>query len=595
VFDLDENKRERLRRALTRMAKLGVQGSPEFERIKALPRRIWMTEEIEGLGGLQDLVQELTNFLKMPQGQQTLRSIQAKILQEAHDLGGLFGPVPVGDGKTLITFLAPLLLGALRPLLIVPAKLRDKTYREFTELARHWQWHGDMMVVSYEKLSREGGTEILEERQPDLLICDEVHRAKNRQAAVTRRISTWMEEHPETKVVALSGTITTRSLRDFAHILRWCLPEHLVPLPKSWRELEVWASAVDVIKAHEGRWPTDPGVLLELCNVEEREQHRDGVRSAVRRRIQETPGVVASEPSEVPASLNIILTLVEGYNEVTESHAQGLLEGVKPNGDVILETDLAARWRISRTLTSGFWYAWDPPPPPEWLSRRSAWRKAAAEVLHKHTKGLESEALVAKASDQGKLGVDMLKVYRDWLDVRGLYKPNVVPRWVDDRMIQAVAKWAGEHEGIIWVSEIALGERLEKELGLPYFHEMGKSSGGMFIEEAKPIGCIVASVASNYEGRNLQAWNDNLITTPPPIGAVWEQLIGRSYRPGQEADEVWVEVFFGCLVEWECWLQSLTDARYASKIESPKKLTYATIDKQFELPTGSGALWPVRG
>jgi hypothetical protein len=580
-----------LQRQIRRDFKNDVPDTPELRRVLSLPRRVWETDVIENVGTVEDLAAQLSGFLRTPDGEQTLWPLQAKALQEAHDLGNLFGPIPVGDGKTLITYLAPTLLRAERPLLVVPAKLGKKTRREFGELQEHWQAPGRYPIVSYEKVSREGGTKLLEDEHPDLLVFDEVHRLKNKNAAVTRRITKWMKEHPHTRVVALSGTITLRSLLDFAHVLAWCLPAPLRPLPQTPRELEAWAAAVDEIKSEEKRMAAGLGALVLFCNDEERAAGRDGVRSAIRRRIQETPGVVASKGQDVKASLNITLQLVDGYNERTHELAQGLNEGVQPNGEIITDEDLSTRWRMMRTLTSGFWYEWQPPPPAEWLKARRAWKKCVRVWLNKHIPGMESELLVTKRAAAGELDDGAKVLYGAWLDVRGTYEPNVVPVWEDDAMVRRVRAWTKAHTGIVWVSEVALGERLESELGLPYFHRMGLDRNKRPIEEALPAdGCIVASVGGNSEGRNLQAWRDNVVVSPPPTGTVWEQMLGRTHRPGQTADEVWFDVLIGCRVEWLCWLQALRDARYASRIENPKKLTYATVTQDFELP-GGNSLW----
>jgi hypothetical protein len=587
-----EEQRARLQRKLGRLFKRAVPDTPELGRIAALPRRIWEQDEIEGIGGIDELVQAMTGYLKQRNGQQTLWPVQAKALQESHDQGGLFGPIPVGLGKTLITFLAPVVMEARWPLLVVPARLRDKTSREFIELRGHWLFHPDIRVVSYEKISREGGTLYLRERHPDLLVFDEVHRLKNREAAVTRRFEQWFETYPHTKCIALSGTITKRSLLDFAHVLRWCLPPPWQPLPQFQKELEAWAAAVDVIRPHEQRVQGGVGALVRFCNDQERTQGRDGVRSALRRRIQETPGVVACQAKGVEASLNIELRLIEGYNDRILGLARGLLEGLKPNGDPITDNDLGTAWRNFRTLTSGFWYQWDPPPPEVWLQRRRAWKGVVRAVLDEHRPGLESEALVAKAAKEDRLEIWQKRAYLEWLSVRSAYEPQVVPVWEDERIIEEARTWSRHHRGIIWVCETALGERLEKDLRLPYFHRMGLDRAGRPIESADPKdGCIVASVGSNNEGRNLQAWAENLVITPMPTGNDWEQLLGRTHRPGQDADEVWVEVLFGCKVEWECWCQAMVDARYATKMEGEKKLVQATVDRTFEIPSGRDALW----
>jgi hypothetical protein len=571
----------------------GVPETPELHRVLDLPRRVW-----ESNPQLEELTQAVTQYLKHPQGRQKLRPLQAVALQEVHDFGGLFGPVPVGEGKTLISFLAPVVLEAKRPVLVVPARLRDKTIREFAALGQHWKSHPRLEIVSYEKLSREGGTKYLQKLQPDLLIFDEVHKLKNRDAAVTRKISAWMKTFPETRVIAMSGTITKRSLLDFAHILRWALPD-LYPLPQTLGELEAWAAAVDEIKQYEQRIQTGAGALVAFCSSEERLKGLNGIRSGLRRRIQETPGVVATQGQSVAASLNISLQLVDDYNDRIKNLAVKLSEGFLPNGDVYIvegkensATALQARWRIMRTLTSGFWYDWDPRPPKEWLELRSTWKKIVRRILEEHLTGLESEALVTKAAAQMKLGLAAHDTYKQWVAVKNMHKWEVVPVWEDDCVIERVAQWVKKHDGLIWVSEVALGRRLEEKLGLPYFHEMGRDSLDRAVETMDPSdGSVVVSVASNSEGRNLQAWNENLVISPPPTGTVWEQVIGRTHRQGQEADEVWVEVLIGCEVEWQCWCQAMKDARYASSIEGMKKLTYATVDQTFRVPSSDGYLW----
>ncbi len=587
--------KDKVLRKLGRMFKTeGPPDSPELRRILTLPRRVWETDEIENIGTVEDLVAQLTAFCKTPQGSWVLHTLQAKILQEAHDIGGCFCPVPVGDGKTIVTLLAPWVLQAERPLLVIPAKLRKKTYREFDKLSEHWKRHPDIQIVSYEKISRSGGTEYLAARNPDLFLFDEFHRLKNKNAAVTRRFTAWMEEKPETKVIGLSGTVTDRSLRDFAHLLPWCLPPGLLPLPQTPLELEAWAAAVDEIKASEKRMAGSFGALVKFCpDAATRVMFdRSDIRKGVRDRIQQTPGVVASKGKPVNASLNIEITLVEGYSSRTLRLAQGLLEGEKPNGEPITDEDLSTRWRVTRTLTSGFWYTWDPMPPPEWMAARSAWKKTARSFLQRHLPGLESEALVARAANVGKLTSMAKDHYGDWAAIRGTFKPNTVPVWEDDRMLRAIERWTKKHRGIIWVSEVALGQRLERDLGLPYYHQMGLDSRGDFIEDDEGKTCIVASISANGEGRNLQhVWHDNLVISPPPNGKVWEQLLGREHRQGQEADEVDFEVFVGCEVEWECWQQAMRDARTQSDLENPKKLTYATVT-ELSCPYGDNALWP---
>ena len=90
----------------------GVAYSPEFSRVSALPRRTWTDEEA------QASADALTPVLARPGTDRTLRPLQAIALQELFHCRGLFAPIRVGGGKSLITFLAPTVL----PVIMISVK-----------------------------------------------------------------------------------------------------------------------------------------------------------------------------------------------------------------------------------------------------------------------------------------------------------------------------------------------------------------------------------------------------------------------------------------------------------------------------------------
>ena len=249
-----------------------VKESAELERIRHLPRRSLDHTSLA-------LIEQLTSALKTPSGQQTLRPIQALTLAELTEARGGFCPIVAGGGKTAISYLAATMLGARRPLLLVPASLRDKTRKEFRELAKHWDGpHPDAIrIESYELLGRpEQGKqlgadgrvlreEFLVRYNPDLIIMDEAHKVKDPKTSVCKRLRRFLKNN-RVSVVAMSGTMTTRSIKDYAHIAEWCLGK-MSPVPQRYTDLETWARALD--DKVDDR--AEPGALLTFCSPEELE------------------------------------------------------------------------------------------------------------------------------------------------------------------------------------------------------------------------------------------------------------------------------------------------------------------------------------
>lgn len=562
----------------------------ELERVAGIPRRVRDVEaEVR-------LAERMTALLKTPQGTMRLRPVQAVTLFELATVGGAFGPLRVGSGKTLSSFLAPVVLQrhrqtGFRPLLVVPAALVEKTERDQRLLAEHWQLPSFLKIMSYEWLGRVQAASALADFAPDLVILDECHRARNRRgAACARRLERFFRERPGTSCLAMSGTITKRSIHDYAHILCWCLPALSVPVPLHFQDLEDWANALDEKKGRDAEDAVDPGELRLLCEPEEAAlwdaEPRRAARMAYRRRLVETAGIVTTDETPIDASLSIRLARLPGHiSVVEEAFTQLRSEWKTPDGEPIL--DGLEMFRHARELALGFWYRWDPSPPREWLEPRRLWAKFVRETL-KHSRKFDSELQVR----QWAATLDECVELRDWLNVRDTFTPNTVPVWLDDFALRFVADWARSHKGIIWVEHQCFGRRLEEEFGLPYYGELGRDATGRLIDDHPRDRSMVASIASNKEGRNLQAWCENLIVSMPANGLNVEQLLGRTHRDGQEADEVSVDVLVNCAEHYEAFEQARRDAEYIqTSTGSPQKLLLAGIDGQRESFWGLGPRW----
>jgi len=528
-----------------------VRHTSELDRVIALPRR---TEPLPG-------TERLTGLFAL--GDQTLWPVQAQALGELLMVGGLFAPIRVGGGKTLISFLASEMVQAKRPLLLVPAKLRDKTHREFADLQKHWRRPKVLPVIlSYELLSRENHAEILYEIRPDLIIADEVHRLRNISAACTRRVGRYMNVNPGTAFVALSGTMTKRSLMDFAHIIDWCLGMG-APIPQTVYDLERWSRALD----EESTWLNarlHPGALMVFAEGwgTSEEQARRGYR----RRLVETYGVVATEESPIDASLVIDEWSPKGSSEAQKDALENLrLSWELPDGTELM--DAVEIWRHSLEIAQGFWYKWAEEPPKEWMKARKDWA-AYCRLRLKYTQKIDTEAQLKRACK----GLEVLEV---WEAIRPTYTPKTVPVWLTTHVVDEAAAWVKERRGLCWVSHRAIGEKMRSMHGIRYFGALGMDEG--IPVESWESGCAL-SVAANAEGRNLQHYNENLILSPPTTGDRWEQLLGRTHRDGQRADEVSASVYLGCRQAEGGLKRALSDAKYQRGIlGSPQKLLIADI------------------
>lgn len=540
-----------------------VKDSAELRRILSLPRRLEPPVGCEGL----------TEALRLPEGSMELRPVQAQALAELHLCGGLFAPIRVGGGKTLVSFLAPLMVCAERPVLLVPAKLRDKTLRDFDDLAKHWKRGPTITLVSYELLGRPAWAGLLNSIQPDLIECDEAHYLKNVKAAVTKRVGRYMDAHPDTTFAAMSGTMTKRSLFDFAHVLEWCLGPG-APVPLQWRNLDEWSRALDEDSVYP-EWYR-PGALRKLHGESITEwaayvtshqgNERHAARSLYHDRLVQTPGVVATEETAIDATL-VIEPWLEGHDmdQSIKSSFDALYNLWETPEGIPLEAPVDV-WRHARELALGFYYRWVPPPPQEWLEPRKEWSAFVRQKLGRSA-SLDSPAQVAAMFRDEP-------VYRAWEEVKDTYEYMTEPVWLDMSVLQAAVDWAHTIEGIVWVEHRAVGLALEN-LGLPYYGSYGLRNGEA-IEDSQ--GGVAASIAANKEGRNLQRHHRNLVLTPPTTGAAWEQLLGRTHRDGQQADEVTVEVYTGCMESHRALWQAVSDAEYQQAVTGiPQKLLVADI------------------
>lgn len=475
---------------------------------------------------------------------------------------GLFGPIKVGAGKTLITLIAPLILKANRPVLLLPAALIPKTEVERERYAKHFRVCRSLRFISYEMLGRVRMADELERYKPDLIIADECHRLKNRRAACTRRVSRFMAAHPETRFVALSGTVMKHSVKDFAHILRWCLKENS-PVPIEDHEVDEWAEALDDPKGAV-LYPMDPGPLGS---------DQTAAREWFRDRLLSTPGVVSYEGQDIDASLRIN-ALVYNVNPDTEEAFKRLRETWEtPTGFAFSEAIML--WKFARELALGHWIEWDPLAPSDWLAARRDWAHFVRGTLSR-SRTYDTELQVRQAVKDGDL--DDEGYLSRWEQIKDSFTPNPRDRWHDDSAIEVCQKWAADGPGIIFTGHSFFGRALAKRLGAPYYGEEGKNEDGQPIEAEAGDRIVVASLQANGTGRNLQAFSRALVTTNLNGGDALEQLIGRLHRQGQKADEIEFTFLVGCYEHIDGFWRAFDSTQTLAQLTGQSfKLTLADI------------------
>jgi hypothetical protein len=553
-----------------------VRRTSDFRRIEMLPVRSWDVGQIDP--------QPLTEQLRCENGTMTLRPIQALALQEMMDADGLLGAIGVGHGKTIVSLLAPSVLPAERPLLLLPAQLKKLTERELLpEMRKHWKISPLLRIESYHEISN--NPELLGGYRPDLIVADECHRIARCGSARTKRLLRYFNEYPETKFVGLSGTITRKSLEDYWHLLLMALKQK-APIPMKYNEMKTWAMALDdgIIEMERAHI----GALRHFCDVEQLhprrtlEEKRREARRGYQGRLTGTPGVVATSDTGVEASLTIERRTdvygAVGVRPWIKDALKTLRDSwITPGGEEI--TDAVDYWRKAREIAMGFYYEWDwEEPNHEWLEARRNWRRYVRRQTQRVSTAwivFDTEMLVTQACERGDL---LSREYNEWITVKGDANPKTRTVWCSDDVLLDVIDLASDRNTIVWFEQKAVGEMLQQLTDWPVF-QGGQDANLLLTAHVNHSGGpCAASIRAHGIGVNLQTFNDCIVLTPPASGATWEQLLGRTHRTGQKADEVSVTLYQHTKEYQDAFAKALENAKYIEESTGQKqKLNFASV------------------
>ena len=419
-------------------------------------------------------------------------------------------------------------------------------------------------LIPYSKLSHTSCAVTLKQLQPDVMIWDECHNvrkpASGRPSVRSRRVMEFRRAFPKTRFFVHSGTVTQKSIHDYVLHAAFALKAGC-PLPLDKHVLEEWAGALDAPAAFQEQ--REPGALMRLCRPGET------VRQGFRRRLVETPGIIATDENSLGVSLTYLERKPGHLPEVIRSAIAGVqATNCRPDGEPF-HADPLRKADCLRQLAAGFYYRWKFPrgEPREvidyWFDCRKAYAKELGERLNRPSDGMDSPLLcwVAAArwfdgyswtdkagnhhqepprSRKGPHPVWASDTFEEWRRVKDSVKPETETMWLHDYLAEDAAKWAAEDVGIVWYDHEAFGRRVQELTGLHRFEGGPKFDEALLLEKGDKS--ILCSIESHGTGKKLHRFSRNLVANMPKK-CPWEQLIGRTHRVGQEADEVFVYVY----------------------------------------------------
>jgi hypothetical protein len=448
-----------------------------------------------------------------------------------------------------------------------------KTFeREKKKFSQHFAVAQNIRVETYGRLSVASGAYMLDEIRPDGIIADEAHYLRNKGSTRAKRVVRYLKENPSTRFAPLSGTITSRSILDYAHLAMFAL-RHGTPLPLVWSELVAWAACIDAQgRANKYDWGKVRRLFVHYAGANTPMNQRN-LRRVFLRRFVSAPGVVTSRKGSISTALNLKKRVIAPAELVQRALKSLEQTWQSPDGEEEIEDPMRFA-RIARQLSQGFYYRWVWPegrPNFPWLKARASWHREVRRILQRSLPGLDSPLLVSNAVARGAIqDAELIKAWRGWQQYKHIKEPPTQTVWLSSYLVDDAIVWAKAQKTpvILWYESKAVGQKL-KEQGIPAY-----GAGTELPETAKTVA---ASIRVHGTGKNLQAWANQLVISPPASGKTWEQLLGRTHRIGQGADEVWCSYYAHLDPFKQAIATARIDANYIQQTQGIRqKLVYAS-------------------
>lgn len=563
------------------------------------------TARVIGLPAVtRDFYRGALAHLRLDPGEGKLWDAQACAIACLAIFGGGAFQLGCGDGKTLVGALGAVAVGAQRPLVLIPGKLRDDYFAQWSEYQRlGFRLPTNLEVKAHDFVSRH--SRWLDDYAPDYIYVDEAHAYRRPEAARTRRLLRYLEANPtrpnggRVTFGVASGTLASTSVLDFAHLLTHAMGPN-APLPRRLTaaelpsQLAAWANCLDV----DGRPdPHDWNTLAPLVEAWAPEwadvmkrgdtrQKRHAVREAYDARRRTVPAMITSDSESVSASLIVETTDEPAPPAQILESLRMVRQGYSPDGDEAFEDDVS-QWRAGQQVSIGVFYrwAWERTQlgrrDDDWIEARKRWNRAVRHELADHAApDYDSPGLIYRAVE-----ADLVRVIRHgarpqlehlhapfiaWYRLKDRYNVDELREhvWLDPWYVEHVVADAVDQTEptIVWYESSAMEGAL-RSAGLPTF-------GAGDSAPSRPITCALSRRRFGT-GANLQdRWSRMHFAEFPSSGEAAEQVLARLHRPGQRAAEVVARVYTHTQPFRDNLERARAKARFISKVQGRQRLSY---------------------
>jgi hypothetical protein len=384
----------------------------------------------------------------------TLNAVQSWLLFEAERYGGAVGFCGVGSGKSIAFLLLALLFPFIRlAVLLIEPKQRRHYRSQYVRLREHFKVPSVVFddstghtvpgtppvhLISYSVLSQTKNSDLLDVRNPDLLMLDEGHRACG-DSAINRRVKRFglkkirdreakLEKNEPVLPRALylipaSGTLESKSIVDTQMLCAYSLGTGS-PLPLDPNEAKRWSGVIDPsympdrtsatakkLQRAFGGGEYDPGSIANLMMPGPERAIREGFRQ---RRLY-TPGIISASASTINAAIYLTERKPPKMPvSVYEALMQVRTQGLRPDKELL--TEKLEQIDCARNVACGFYTYWAFPKHPctcsgvlrcdqcllidEWYAKRKAYNKQLRSKLFAGEPHLDSEDLCWQAAER---------------------------------------------------------------------------------------------------------------------------------------------------------------------------------------------------